>query len=110
MYVDPKYSTLKIECLNNKIYAMNINTFYKFINKAYIHTQTYKAKRMKAVDRSLENTSYNIPVGLQITISHIMVLLMYCNLDELQRAYKAKGCRKIKYKEPLEEIKKRKKK
>eukprot|EP01084_Bolivina_argentea_P243476 408155_1 len=110
MYVDPKYSTLKIECLNNKIYAMNINTFYKFINKAYIYTQTNKAKKMKAADRGLVNSWFEIPAGLQITISHILVLMMYCNLDELQRAYKAKGCRKIKYKEPLEEIKKRKKK
>eukprot|EP01084_Bolivina_argentea_P197129 337866_1 len=62
---------------------------------------------MKAGNRGLDNNWYEIPVGLNITISHILVLLMYCNLDELQRAYKAKGCRKIKYNEPLKDIKKR---
>eukprot|EP01084_Bolivina_argentea_P276003 470822_1 len=103
----PKYSTLKIECLNNEIYAMNINTFYKFINKAYIHTQTYKAKKMKAADMGSENMAYEVPVSLNISISHILVLLMYCNLDELQKAYKGKGCIEMRYREDLRHIMKR---
>ncbi len=109
-YIDqPKYGTLKQECLNNNIYAMDIKTLHLFISKAYVYAHSYKGKQMTASDRSNSNNQFEIPLGLPLSISHLLVLLMYCNLDTLQRVYKAQGCRSIKANESLEDIKVRNK-
>eukprot|EP01083_Nonionella_stella_P256805 879723_1 len=48
---------------------------------------------MKAHDVGGENRRYEIPVHLPISISYILVLMMYCNLSDLQHHYKKMGCR-----------------
>eukprot|EP01084_Bolivina_argentea_P269801 458633_1 len=109
-YIDSaSYGSLKEECLNNNIHVMLIGTFNSLVEKAFWLVNSVKGRKRKARDVGYDNTIYQIPVFSYIKISHVLVLLMHCNFDKLQRVYKAKGCRKIKQTEPLNKIKERNK-
>ena len=42
---------------------------------------------------------------MPITIYHIMTVLLYTNFDELQRAFKQKGCQRLFWGEPDDKVK-----
>eukprot|EP01083_Nonionella_stella_P301691 1036398_1 len=94
LYADsPKYRSLKEECIHNDIYSIDIGTFHDILQKAVTYTLSNKGRSIKGRDGGGENLRYEIPINLPISISHIMVLMMYCNLSDLQHHYKKMGCR-----------------
>ena len=50
-------------------------------------------RNKKAANRGAENRTWEIPPYAPLPISHLMVLLFYCNYFELQSQYKANGNR-----------------
>eukprot|EP01083_Nonionella_stella_P313805 1128051_1 len=69
---------------------------------AYAHS--FKAKSIHAMDRGNDNRKYEIPALLPISISHISILMLYCNFTDLQRNYKKLGCREMNKHESIKEF------
>eukprot|EP01083_Nonionella_stella_P069652 185793_1 len=103
----PKYASLKEETLNNNIHHITLQTFNRFVNKAFIHAYSSKGRRLKAMDRSADNNIYEIPPHLPMSVSHLLVIMFYCNLNDLQRLYKKYGCRPLYVGEDLDSLKAR---
>ena len=104
-YVDkPKYGSMKEEFLNNKIYPIDLKTFHQFLTKAYLFAKSSKGKSFKAADRGGENNDYEVPANLPLSVSHLLPLLVYCNLTPLQYNYKKWGCRETKPDQSLAEL------
>eukprot|EP01083_Nonionella_stella_P159197 519078_1 len=104
-YADkPKYKSLKEECMNNVIYAIDIKTYYDVLHKALVYTQSYQGRALKAADGGDMNNQFGIPVSLPISVAHIVTLMMYCNYTDLQRNYKQFGCREASENETIAEF------
>ena len=103
----PKYSSLKQECLNNTIFPIQLTIFNQILNKSYIYTISLKGKRFKARNKGGGNNKYEMPVNLPISISHIFVVIMYCNFNDLQYHYKRYGCRTYGDEDKDEDVRKR---
>eukprot|EP01083_Nonionella_stella_P176268 616274_1 len=86
LYCAAKYETLKDELLENKIYKMNELVWNDVLMKAQWIQQSMAAK---AKDRGVENERLGIGVGCDISLRHIVVLLVYCNCVELRHAFVA---------------------
>eukprot|EP01083_Nonionella_stella_P082752 228487_1 len=94
LYVNKmKYRSLKEESINNMIYNIDINTFQDILQKAVTYTLSCKGRSIRANDMGGNNLLYEIPMDLPITISHLMVLIMYSDFSDLQYYYKKMGCR-----------------
>ena len=105
----PKYISLKQECLNNDIFHIDLQIFNQTLNKSWVYTNSIKGKSLSAADRGEDNNDHQIPVLLPLSVSHIFVVILYCNFSELQYHYKKDGCRAHYDDEPLIEQKKRNK-
>eukprot|EP01083_Nonionella_stella_P138878 422738_1 len=108
-HISPKYASLKDETLNNNIHHIALETFNCFLDKAFIHASSTTGRRLKAMNQNAENNKHEIPVNLPMTVSHILVIMFYCNLTDLQRLYKKYGCRQLYANEDLDELKPRNK-
>eukprot|EP01083_Nonionella_stella_P010182 29098_1 len=108
-HISPKYASLKDETLNNNIHHIALETFNCFLDKAFIHASSTTGRRLKAMNQNAENNKHEIPVNLPMTVSHILVIMFYCNLTDLQRLYKKYGCRQLYVNEDLDELKTRNK-
>ena len=94
-YVEsPKYRSLREECLSNRIYKISKRQFDEVLLKARMFKESSMGKRLKA--KHGEGMGFGIPDGLIISISHIFVLLTYCNNTKLQYLYKKHACRESK--------------
>ena len=91
----PKYKNLKAECLQNNIYPISRSVFVRILELARTLWRTEKGRSLKAMDNRDWNSRLEIPPHSPVSISHIFVLLMYCNYTELQYQYKKKGCREM---------------
>ena len=100
-----KHSNLKDECLNNKIHSISLDRFMKILAKAVLLRQSKKGRTIKAMDGGLANRQFEIPPKLPLSVSHIVVLLMYCNETDLQYKYKKYGTRKMSKKQTMKEFK-----
>ena len=89
----PKYTNLKEESLNNSIHSISITTFNQILVKSLIHQRSNTGKRMKARNNGRSNSIYEIPAKSPVSTAHIMVVIMYTDLTDLQKEYKKKGCR-----------------
>ena len=89
----PRYKSLKDETLNNKIHVMQKETWNIVLNKAYMYTHCNEGKSIEAKDYKGLNTFYEIPAFTPMSMSHMMVILMYTNYTDLQHDYKKIGCR-----------------
>ena len=89
----PKFRNLKQECLQNDIFSIPIDKFNAILIKAITLWRSNKGRALKAVDVGLSNNQMEIPADSPLSISHIVVLLMYCNHTLLQNEYKKRGCR-----------------
>ena len=89
----PAYASLKEECLNNQIHAMDLQRFNETAHEAMVRARSARAKRYQAADKGLSNKKFEIPPKLSLSTSHIFVLMTYCNETEMQRKYKQFGCR-----------------
>eukprot|EP01084_Bolivina_argentea_P071628 130172_1 len=76
--VQPKYTNLKSELVQNDIYRMTIEQYNNEYNKALVHyNSTYCKQTFKAfVDK--RNNQWTL------WIQHILSLMVYCNYTELQ--------------------------
>ena len=100
-----KHSNLKTECLNNAIHSMTLDRFTAMLAKAVLLKQSKKGRSIKAMNNGGLNQEFEIPVNLPLTVSHIVVLLMYCNDTKLQYKYKKFGTRKTSREQSFEEFK-----
>ena len=90
-----KFSNLKDETLNNDIHSIDIDLWQEIMESAIIYSKSQRGKSITAKDWGLENTLYEIPVDLGLSSSHLLALMMYCNLTKLQYNYKRFCCRKM---------------
>ena len=100
-----KHSNLKEECINNKIHSISLDRFTKILEKAMLLKKSKKGRTIKAGNFGLSNDQKKIPPGLPLTVSHIVVLLMYCNDTKLQYKYKKFGTRKTSREQTDEDFK-----
>ena len=91
----PKYANLKQECIQNQLHPISLGTFNRIASKARTLRQTKKALSLKARHGGLDNDKYEVAPDSLLSVSHIVVLLMYCNHTDLQNDYKKKGCREM---------------
>ena len=101
-----KYQSLKQESLHDKIYQMDINIWQETLQNAILYSSTHKAKSMTASDEFATNNDYEVPPGLSFCVSHLMTLMMYTNLTDLQYNYKKFGCRRSNKNQSLKEMNK----
>ena len=94
-YATPKYNNLKEECLQNTIYSMSRSMFVSILEMARILWRTQNGRSLKASDVGVWNQNNEVPPHSPMSISHIFVLLMYCNFTNLQYHYKKIGCREM---------------
>ena len=105
-FVVPKYRSLKEECLQNSIHSMSMELFAGILFNAFMYQQSTRGRGFRASDLIDPNKQYEIPPNSPLSVSHIFVLLMYCNLTDLQYKYKRFGCRERDNEQSLEELKK----
>ena len=91
----PKYSNLKEEIIQNQVHPISAVKFHRIVTKAIILWQSNKARSLRARDGGLDNGKYEVVARSPLSVSHIVVLLMYCNHTELQNDYKRIGCREM---------------
>eukprot|EP01084_Bolivina_argentea_P012499 23403_1 len=101
-----KYSNLKHEMMNNKVFTVSEHQWNDTLEKALQIKMSDKGQSLKAIYRGGVNKKYDIPYKMPISLSHIMVLLFYCNFDSLQRKFKQE-CRPIHRNETRESLNKR---
>ena len=92
----PKYSNLKEECLRNKIYSISLRVFNNLLTKAVVHQKIETGRSMRAKNCGNTNDLYDIPPDSPLSVAHIMAVIMYTDMTDLQREYKKKGCRERK--------------
>ena len=88
-----KYNNLKEECLNNSIHSISIRVFNQIMIKSLMHQMSNEGRKMMAFDDGSMNKDFEIPANSPVSVAHIMVVIMYTDLDDLQREYKKKACR-----------------
>ena len=101
----PKYQSLKEEFAENKIYRMKMDNFSKTIFEAMMLMKTIKGRTLRAIDGGGANEWYEVPPKCPLSVSHIVVLLMYCNNTKLQYEYKKMGCRERDSHQTLDDLK-----
>merc|ERR1719242_469113 len=67
--------------------------------------KTIKGRTLRAIDFGIENDRHEVPPKCPISVSHIVVLLMYCNNTKQQYEYKKMGCRERDSHQTLEDLK-----
>ena len=89
----PKYKNLKEECLHNGIHSMSGFAFHQLLVHGQTLWMTDECRRMKSSTIGGKCQAFLIPGESPLSLSHLFVLLMYCNLTKLQAEYKKHGCR-----------------
>ena len=102
----PNYNSLKEECLQNKIYPMPMKQFLRMVFDAVAFSRSGKGRRQSANSLWGDNQVFEVFRGSPLSVSHIFVVLMYCNDTKLQYNYKKFGCRERYKGQTLEELKK----
>merc|ERR1712228_650569 len=91
-YISPKYKNLKDEILNNTLYTISEFDFNSLTKKSDDYLSSYRGRSLKARKQSnLNNICHIVPNSI-IRLDHIIALMLYTNMDDLQREFK-KGCR-----------------
>ena len=100
----PKYVSLKEELLNNTIYAITGIVWDGLLQKATIYHNSNYIRNIKARQGGKDNGYYEIPVGLPLTKSHLLVLMSYTNNTKMQYHFKKYGCRRLNNKQSLDQL------
>ena len=101
---NPRHSSLKEECLNNNIHPMTMRQFSEMLWSACSFRNCAKGRAFKAMDHGGYNYAYGVRKNSPLSVRYIFVLLMYCNLTDLQYKYKKIGCRERDDEQTLEEL------
>merc|ERR550525_2156325 len=67
--------------------------------------QSIKGRTLRASDVGGDNNKFEVPSECPLSVSHIIVLLMYCNNTKLQYEYKKMGCRERDSHQTLKDLK-----
>eukprot|EP01084_Bolivina_argentea_P002116 3894_1 len=90
--VIPKYITLKDELLSNNICKISQENYYKLYEQcAALHK--IKAYQIKAQHTEPYNKQYNVSVGSEISINHLIALKVFTDFTSISNSFR-KGCRK----------------
>ena len=100
----PKYGSLKEELLNNTIYEMDSNDWDELLQKVSAYHSTKYIRGITVRDLGAANRKCEIPIGLPLTKSHLLVLMSYTNNTKMQYHFKKYGCKKLYQKQPLNEL------
>eukprot|EP01084_Bolivina_argentea_P299671 516560_1 len=89
LYIDPKYSSLRNEILNNKFHQLNINKFTLSLKKAQIYIDTIASKTYYAHVSTYFNVYkvYDITNGKPITMENLLSVILYCDWSDLCTAF-----------------------
>ena len=99
-----RYGSLKEECLSNRIYNTSMRQFSEMLCSAYMFRESAKGRAFKARNGGNRNNEFEVAVDFPLSVCYIFVLLMYCNLTDLQYKYKKIGCREGDNGQTLEEL------
>ena len=91
-YIKSRYKNLKNEILNNKLYQISLFDYDSLTEKAKQYLISYRGRLLIARKKSKLNQICLIKPNTPITLQHIISLMLYTNMDDLQREFK-KGCR-----------------
>eukprot|EP01084_Bolivina_argentea_P196611 337045_1 len=83
---DSKYANLKQEFLLNCLYPLNLKQYESLAAKANDFIECYQ-QQLLCAKREAEYKS-NIHYGDPITVEHVMAVMSYCNIDNLQSSFK----------------------
>eukprot|EP01084_Bolivina_argentea_P002115 3891_1 len=90
--VIPKYESLKDELLSNNICKISQENYYKLYEQcAALHK--IKAYQIKAQHTEPYNKQYNVSVGSEISINHLIALKVFTDFTSISNSFR-KGCRK----------------
>eukprot|EP01083_Nonionella_stella_P084152 232891_1 len=104
-YIVKKYSSLKTELLSNTIRTLTLQEFQNVQFRAYQNLQSlYCRHKIGATGDLLDQ--YNIEPGLDIDLENIMVVILYCDYDELSFSF-SQTFRKLHRHESDESLKQR---
>eukprot|EP01084_Bolivina_argentea_P276006 470828_1 len=92
--VNKQYKTLKQELFKNKIYKLSEFEWNDVLFKAKLFKKTYKCinRNWKANDEGFLNDEYNIKVNQPISLTHLIVLLLYTNNNKLRQTFMSNIC------------------
>eukprot|EP01084_Bolivina_argentea_P063041 115167_1 len=108
MYVKAKYYNLKYELISNCLYKISKFEFESILSECQEYLQCYRAPQTANNDKRILLSICNIKPNTPITIDHVMSIMLYTNMDNLQREFK-KGCRFVKNDTDQMDVKKRNK-
>eukprot|EP01083_Nonionella_stella_P142551 441296_1 len=81
-YVDTKFSNLKMELTQNPICSVSMHLFETKWHKAKVRIESAKARPMVCFTDTRED-DYGILEGTLVTLEHLLVMIMYCDLTDL---------------------------
>lgn len=99
LYIQLKYTSIKDEILNNKLFTLNIAEYMISLNKA---TKYLDAKIVKSISAE-ENIHlhYGIWDGMPLLLNNILSIILYCDWTDLCTTFSA-TFRKQNFYEPIE--------
>eukprot|EP01084_Bolivina_argentea_P039135 72347_1 len=105
MYVTNKYKNLKQELTQNELCHLGQHQWMHLMQKAQIHIQTNFLKTFYCV-RNKTAKCYDMYYRELISVGHLIVMMVYCNFDTLQRIF-SETFRKLNKNETDDDLKKR---
>eukprot|EP01084_Bolivina_argentea_P020673 38438_1 len=106
LYIEEKYSSLKEEILNNKIFTLSKNKYDISLTKMHKYMNTKKVKKMKSVQFAEKRLHYDIGTDIPISRHHLLSIILRCDWTTLCTKFSL-TFRKKQCFEPLSSIKQR---
>eukprot|EP01084_Bolivina_argentea_P207188 353548_1 len=88
LFVGKKYSSLRVEILNNKLYCLDITDFNASVQKANHFIGTAKVKRC-IITGSIKYLIYNLKKGTALSFNNLMAIILYCDWTDLCATFSA---------------------
>eukprot|EP01084_Bolivina_argentea_P090681 163350_1 len=82
-FINPKYTNLYDELVNNNIWPITMENFNLTKIKSQRKIQTETARKMKCTKSNLIQRTYKIKANTPITDQHLMSILFYTDFDSL---------------------------
>ena len=106
LYIPIKYKSLKQEVLHNNLTTLDPQEYDICHAKAQSYMQSNIVKTRTIKSWVAQELKYNIPFGSKISESHILALILYCDITNLSTTFSSTFRRKHPL-ETLDEIKNR---
>eukprot|EP01084_Bolivina_argentea_P147917 258728_1 len=108
LYISIKYTSMKDEILNNKLYVMKLSEYNLSVLKANEYLSTTKVRAITAGEGEdiWDLLNYNIEQGTHLSLHNLLSIIFYCDWSVLSRAFSS-TFRKIKPFESLSSVKSR---